>query len=179
MPKKILLIIAPENYRDEELEHPKEVFIQKGYDVEIASKGVESATGMLGGTTPVDLDISKVNTGDYEAVIFVGGSGSNVYFNDETAHNLAREMLSSDKVVGAICIAPSTLANAGLLDKKKATAFPSEEANLKQQGANYTGELVTVDGKIVTANGPKAAKDFGQKIVELLEGQNFQCVLNV
>lgn len=168
MTKKVLMIIAPENYQDNELGHPKEIFIQKGYDVTITSKGVENATGMLGGTTPVDIDISKVNVNDYDAIIFVGGSGSNAYFNDEPAHNIAKEAASAGKVLGAICIAPSTLANAGLLKGKNVTAFPSEESNLKEKGANYTGEPVTVDGLIVTGNGPSAAKAFGEKIVELL-----------
>ena len=169
MVKNILMIVAPENYRDEELEEPKKAFIARGYEITIASKGATTAKGMLGGSTTVDTDISQVKVEDYDVIVFVGGSGANVYFHDETAHNLAKNALSAGQILGAICIAPSTLANAGLLEGKNATAFSSEEQNLKEKGANFTGEEVTVDGKIVTASGPSAAEEFGNKIISLLE----------
>ena len=41
--------------------------------------------------------------------------------------------------------------------------------NIKNEGAIYTGNSVEVDGKIVTGNGPTAAKEFGEKIAELLK----------
>ena len=47
---KIVMIIAPENYRDEEFQEPKGVFEEKGFEVTVASKGVKEAKGMLGGT---------------------------------------------------------------------------------------------------------------------------------
>ena len=98
MSKKILMIIAPRNYRDEELQHPKEVFEQNGYEVIIASKGVNEANGSLGGTTSVNIDISEVNASDYDVVIFVGGSGSSIYFNDKAAHKIVKDAVSAGNV---------------------------------------------------------------------------------
>jgi protease I len=168
MSKKVLMIIAPQNYRDEELTVPKGVFQKKGCEVVIASKGIEDAIGMLGGKTYVDLDMAEVIPTDYDAIVFVGGGGANVYFNDERAFDIAKDAVAENKVLGAICIAPSILANAGVLKGKNVTASPSEEANLKQKGANYTGKPVEVDGKIVTAIGPNAAKEFGEEIMKKL-----------
>ncbi len=48
--KKIVMIIAHENYRDEELEVPLQMFKKAGVDVAIASTALTPATGMLGGT---------------------------------------------------------------------------------------------------------------------------------
>lgn len=169
MDKKILIIVAPEDYRDEELDLPREIFLQKGYDITIASKDTQTARGTSGGTTPVDVNVSQVKVNDYDAIVFVGGPGAEAYFSDAKAHSIAQESTKSGKVLAAICIAPSILANAGVLSGKSATAFPSEEDNLKEKGAKYTSEAVTVDGKIVTASGPGAASDFGKKIVNLLE----------
>ena len=166
--KKVVMIIAPENFRDEELMRPKEILQGYGAKVVIASKGVEVATGMLGASVPVDLDISDVNVDDYDAVIFVGGSGASTYFNDTTAHEIAKTAYEKGKVIGAICIAPSTLANAGVLNGKRATSWPSERKNLESKGATYVEQPVVVDGRIVTANGPSAASEFGKKIAELL-----------
>jgi len=75
------------------------------------------------------------------------------------------------KVIGAICIAPVTLANAGLLKGRKATVWASEKARIETKGAIYTGADVQVDDNIVTANGPNAAKAFGEALLKLLAKQ--------
>jgi protease I len=168
MAKKVLVVVAPQNFRDEELAEPKKVFEDAGFEVTFASKGTKTATGMLGARQSIDIDVSEAKAADFDSVVFIGGSGAAVYFDDANVIGLAREAYDSGKVVGAICIAPSILANAGVLEGKKATAFSSERSNLEEKGATYTADLVTVDGKIVTGNGPEAAKKFGEEIAKLL-----------
>ena len=167
--KKVLMVIAPQNFRDEEFFETRTALEEAGHQVTVASLGVDKATGMLGGEAAVDLDLKQVNAADYDAVVFVGGSGASVYFDHPEALKLARQAAQSDKLVAAICIAPSILANAGVLEGKQATSWPSEKENLEAKGANYTGEPVTVDGRFVTASGPTAAPQFGQTIAQLLE----------
>ncbi|MFH1972854.1 MAG: DJ-1/PfpI family protein [archaeon] len=169
MVKKILMVIAPINYRDEEFEEPKKVFKKKGYEVFVASKGVEQAKGVLGGIAEVDLEISEVQATNFDAIVFIGGAGASVYLEDKIAWSIARNAVSNGKILGAICIAPSILANAGVLNGKNATVWPSQQAHLETNGAKYSDNDVVVDGKIVTANGPKSAEKFGKKIVNLLE----------
>jgi protease I len=166
--KKILMIIAPDGFRDEEFLEPKQVFDNAGASVTVASKGVKTAKGKLGATANVDVDISAVNATDYDAVVFVGGPGTTVYFDDPAAHKIAKDSFTAGKLTAAICIAPSILANAGVLKGKKATAFESESDNIDAKSAGYTGRPITVDGNIVTANGPAVAKDFGEEIIKLL-----------
>lgn len=169
MAKKALIVIAPENFRDEEFLEPKSVLEAAGVEITVASKGVETAKGALGATAKVDKDISEVNAADYDAVIFVGGTGASTYFNDAQALKIATDAIGLNKVVGAICIAPSILANTGILQGKRATAFSSEEANLKAKGLTYTGEEVTQDGNIITGNGPDASTKFAQTIANELK----------
>lgn len=167
--KRILMVIAPNNFRDEEFQRPKAVFEDLGAQVTVASKGVKEARGMLGATVQVDIDLSQVEMRDYQALVFVGGSGAEVYFNDPLVLNLAKTAASQNKPIGAICIAPSILANAGLLKGKKATAFSSEASNLSAKGAIYTAAKVVQAGKIVTASGPEAARDFGETIAKIIK----------
>lgn len=167
--KKILMVVAPENFRDEEFFEPKEIFAAAGAEVVVSSKGVMEATGLLGGKARIDKDLSEVKASDVDAVVFVGGGGACDFFDEPLALNLAKTMYVAGKVVAGICVAPTILARAEVLNGRRATAFPSEQSTLEAAGAIYTGEAVTVDGQVVTARGPEAAKEFGHKIVEALK----------
>jgi len=155
--KRVLMVLAPKDFRDEEYLEPRRVLEEAGLEVKVGSKGVNTATGTLEATASVDQDLGQVKVEDYDGIVFIGGPGSSVYFNDTQALALAKTAYEQGKVVGAICIAPSILANSGILKGKKATCFPSEAENLKARGANYTAALVEVDGRVVTASGPQAA----------------------
>ena len=123
---------------------------------------------MLGGTAVADIVLSQANPSEYDAVVFVGGSGASAYFNDETALGLAQRAYEDGKVVAAICIAPNILAQAGLLEGKKATAYERVKSDLTEKGAVWSNESVVRDGRIITANGPAAARRFGEEIAKLL-----------
>jgi protease I len=166
--KKIVMIIVHKDFRDEEFEEPQEIFIKQGAEVTIASSSMETATGMLGARIKPDILVDDVKVEDYDAIVFVGGSGASEYWNNPTAHKIAKEAVESNKILCAICIAPVTLANAGVLDGKRATVYSSEEDKLEAKGANCTGKNVEVDGNIITGSGPDAAKKFGKAIVEAL-----------
>jgi protease I len=166
--KKIIMVIASKNFRDEELLEPKVVLTQQGALVKVASTITDTVQGMLGAKVKPDMLVKDIKPVDWDAIILVGGSGASQYWNDSSVHSLVKEFQKLGKIVGAICIAPVTLANAGILSGKKATVYESETKKLKDKGANYTGKNVERDGKIITANGPKAAKEFGETIAKAL-----------
>ncbi|MFQ3675016.1 MAG: DJ-1/PfpI family protein [Endomicrobiia bacterium] len=165
---KVLMIIAKTGFRDEEYFDPREVLQKAGIEIVTASSSLGEATGMLGGKTKVDTTIDKIKVSDYDGIIFVGGIGSKEYWNNSIAHQIVQEAVKHDKVLSAICIAPITLAYAGVLKGKKATVYESEIDKLKNLGAVYTGNKVEVDGKIVTGSGPAVAKLFGEKVRDVL-----------
>jgi protease I len=168
MAKRVLMIIAFEGFRDEEYTEPKKVLEKSRIEVTTASSQVGIAKGKLGLSAKVDLPLKEVNVPDYDAIIFVGGPGSYDYFDDPLAQGIAKDAVKEQKILAAICAAPSILANAGLLKGVKATCFSGEADNLKNQGAHYSPSGLEADGKIITADGPAHAKQFGEKIVKAL-----------
>jgi protease I len=166
--KKVVMIIAPENFRDEELLEPQKILTEKGVSVKIASASLEMAKGMLGAEVKPDMVISDIKPEEWDAIILVGGSGASKYWDDASVHAILNDAVKLNKIVGAICIAPVTCANAGILAGKQATVFESEADKLKDKGAKYTGASVQKDGNIITANGPPAAKEFGNAIAQAL-----------
>lgn len=164
----VAMIIAQEIFRDEEYAEPRQVLESRGASVTTASVSAGECIGKLGMRATADVALHDISTRPWDAVLFIGGAGAQVFFDDPDAHRLARGTLDAGGVVGAICIAPSTLAHAGMLDGRSATAFASQEADLRAHGARWTGDPVTVDGRVVTANGPAAATAFGEAVAELL-----------
>jgi protease I len=167
--KKAVFITAAEIFRDEEYFHPKEVLEKAGIEVKTASIKTGELKGKLGAIAISDMLIDDVKRDDFDALVFIGGGGASVFFNNPIALRLAQEFHICGKIAASICIAGVTLANAGILKGKKATAYIDGKDDLIKGGAIWTGAPVEVDGNIITANGPAAAKDFGKALVERLK----------
>jgi len=166
--KKALMIIASHDFRDEELFKPRELFIQEGIEVVLASSSLKNSRGMLGKIAQPDILIEEVKVEEFDVIVFVGGSGSSEYWDSPVAMEIAKKSLSLGKLICAICIAPVILANAGILYGKKATVYPSEIDRLKAKGAIYTEKDVVIDGNIITGKGPHSAREFGETIIKIL-----------
>lgn len=171
--KKIAMIIAFRDFQDQEYFVPKGVLERAGAEVKTASAEKGTAIGAGGGEAEIDLLVSEIKPADFDAVVFIGGSGAVKYLDNEDSYKIAKETVFQNKVLGAICIAPTILAKAGVLSGKKATVWSgrldkSPIKILEQNGAEYVAVPVAVDGKIITANGPGAAQEFGEKINEAL-----------
>jgi protease I len=163
------MVIPPERFRDVELSDTRSVLEAGGHDVVVASTLVGECPGSRGGHVRAGAALEAQRAADYDAIVFVGGSGSKLLGHDEDALRLAREAADGGKVLGAICLAPVILGNAGVLRGREATVAGAEARTIEACGASYTGPGVTVDGNIVTANGPKSSTLFGQRLGELLE----------
>ena len=174
--KRIAMIIAPENYRDEEFQIPYEYFKEKGAEVDVFSTRKGTATGMLGGSFEVEKTLDELNVDEYDAIVFVGGSGTPIVRSNDTALKIAKEAAEKGKVLGAICWSPTVLAKAGVLKGKRATVWLGDDPEygmktsevLEKYGAVYTGEGHTIDGNIVTAKGPRYAEYYAKDIEKLL-----------
>lgn len=164
---KVLVVIAQEGYQDVELEGTRNGLLKADFEVVLASKEKGSCAGKFGGQEEAAIAIRDVDISEYDRVAFVGGPGAGAFASDPDALHLAQETVRAGKPLGAICVAPTILAKARVLSGKRATVWDSggqQAGILEQYGAEYTGEPVTVDGMIVTANGPDAAVEFGKTI---------------
>ena len=169
MKKTVVLVIASRNFRDKELFDTKKSLEKGGITTVIASSSLNKATGVEGNTVQPDILLKDVNMDKYDGIAFIGGIGSQEYWDDPTAHAVATKAYAKGKIVAAICMAPVTLAKAGLLNGKKFNVWESEVETIKKLGGRYYPEPVVTDGNIVTGPNADAALAFGQKIAEMLK----------
>lgn len=169
---KILMIVAPRDFRDEEYFVPKGIWEKANWRVETASSTLGIAYGKQGGQATVDFLIEQVEVKDYRAIVLVGGPGARSYLKDLNLHRLLKQAAAAGIVLAAICIAPLVFASAGILLGKKATVWSSPDDQtavkaLEERGARYLDQSVVVDGRLVTANGPAAARAFAEAVLNL------------
>lgn len=178
---RILMVIAPVDFRDEELFVPRAMFQRRGWDATTVSTQTGEASGMMGGVEHVDTTLDDVTLADFHALVVVGGMGSPEYlWENAKLRSMVQTMESDGKVVGAICLSGAVLGLAGVLEGKQATVWetPDSRAAIEKNGGVFTGEPVTVDGRIVTANGPEAAEAFGHAMIKAIEATIPAEVLN-
>lgn len=164
---KALLIIAQQGYQDKELEGTATGLTDAGFEIVLASKEEGYCEGKLGGTQQASIAMRDVKVSEYDRIAFIGGPGAAALAEDPDALKIANDAYRADMPLGAICIAPTILAKAHVLDGKRATVWNADGKQaslLEQYGAEFTDESVTIDGKIVTGNGPDAAEEFGRTI---------------
>lgn len=170
--KKILLVIAQEQFRDEECFVPKQIFETAGAKVTVAAESANLAKGALGGTIKPDISISEAEIDDYDAIVISGGGGARKYlWDNRRLRDLVKEADSKKKVVSAICISPVVLARAGVLKGNESTVFNSPDTvdELKKHGAVYQDRDVVVSGRIITGRDPKSAQAFGKAVLKALK----------
>jgi|GEM_PF-160824 len=165
--KRVLMVVAPEGYKEDELSVPSGIFKELGAEVVVASTRTCTgiARGMSGGEVAVNLSIGDVNLSEleseYDAIVIVGGVGSMRYlWDDSDLRNMVRAAYDSHKTVAAICLSPVVLARAGILQDKECTAFITAKQELIKNGGKYLDKGVVVSGNIVTAKGPEYATEF-------------------
>lgn len=166
--KTVVFVIAWRGFRDEELLVPSRLLLALGARTRVASSALGDALGVLGARIPVDLLYTAIRPVETDALVLVGGEGATEFFDDRAAHGLVREVLAAGRVVGAICFAGSTLANAGVLEGRAATAFPTRAAHLRAKGARWSEAGVVRDGRLITAQGPESSEGFGKELIAAL-----------
>ena len=119
-----------------------------------------------------DALIENVDFSDVNMIVLPGGRiGTDNLAKNDIVLQKCREF-SENRIVAAICAAPSILANLGLLDGKNATCHPDYET--KMAGAVLTGEDVVSSRNIITARGLGAAFQFAFELLCRLLGKDSQ-----
>lgn len=164
---RVLIVVPPERFRDEELFVTQGVLEDAGHSMLVASTQAGTCPGSRGGSV-MAVDLRSPQCVEFDALVLIGGGGTRLLFDNDELHELICSAVREGKVVAAICLAPVVLARAGVLAGRRATVAGTFATELERRGATYTGPGVCVDGKVVTANAPKASQAFGEAIVGTL-----------
>jgi len=167
---KKIAILTETGFEEAELTSPKKALEDAGATVHIVSmqdkvRGWDHDHWSI--ELPVDVNLAKAKTGDYDALMIPGGViNPDAMRRQKEYVAFAAAFLQSGKPVAAICHGPQLLIETGLLKGKEMTSFPSIKTDLINAGVNWKDEEVVVDNGLVTSRSPKDLAAFNYKMVE-------------
>lgn len=165
---KILFILMPE-HKKEEFQVPHKMLIDAGHAVDIA--------GLDASQPEPNLMLANLTTNDfeqYDALVIPGGPGSKKYlWGNDQVHDAIKYFHEQHKIIAAICYAVIAVVQTGILRNKHATVYVTDEAKaiLEEYGVRFSkdGCVALAPEKIITAQGPPNAQEFGQAIIDMLK----------
>ena len=158
----------------EELEAISIIDILRRADIDVVVAGLAAGVVKASRGTNVvpDMTFDDALQRDYDMVVLPGGMPGAANLNEDArVHELLKKMANSGKFTGAICAAPMVLANAGVLDGKRATSYPGFVDKMDLPTVTYTGGAVERDGMVITSRGAGTALDFALALVDALAGR--------
>jgi protease I len=167
-------------FEEVELAEPWKALEQAGAELELVSLEEGEIQGFnhydKAGSFKVDKTVEEVMASDYDGLVLPGGVGNpdNLRQN-ENAVAFVRDFFEQGKPVGAICHAPWTLVEAGVVRGRTLTSFPSLQTDIRNAGGNWVDEEVHVDNGLVTSRRPDDIPSFNRKLIEeFAEGRHEQ-----
>jgi protease I len=165
-------ILAANGMEQVEYEQPRAAVTQAGAEVRLVSiedDKVQAMNGDIdkGDTFDVDLQVSQARPEDFDALILPGGTiNPDRLRADPDAVRFVRSFVESGKPVAAICHGPWTLAEAGVVQGRRITSYPSIRTDLRNAGADVVDEEVVVDDNLITSRNPGDLQAFCNALVE-------------
>ena len=176
--KKVAFLVANEGIEQVELTEPWKAVEEAGGSPELIApeSGEAQAFNHLdkADTFSVDKTVAEADAGDYDGLVLPGGVANPDNLRmDSDAVAFARAFFEAGKPVAAICHAPWTLVEAGVVDGRTLTSWPSLQTDIRNAGGTWVDEEVHVDAGFVTSRNPDDLPAFCEKLVEeIAEGEH-------
>jgi 4-methyl-5(b-hydroxyethyl)-thiazole monophosphate biosynthesis len=157
----------------EELEAITVIDLLRRAGLEVVSAGLDAqpVKASRGVVLVPDTTLDEVLAESFDMIVLPGGlPGADHLNQDPRIHTLLQTMHQTGKHIAAICAAPKVLASAGLLQGRRATAYPGTLEKTGQAGIAIDSGAVVRDGTVITSRGPGTAMDFALELIEVLAG---------
>ena len=169
-----ILIMATNRFEESELFGPRDMLLEEGAKVTLASLDMAEIMGTVhdepGRKIVPDLTIAAVKESDYDALLLPGGVCNPDRLRMEPgAVALVKAFVAAGKPVAAICHGPWLLVEADVVRGKKVTCWPSITTDLRNAGATVVDEAAVTDGGLVTSRKPDDVPAFTAALIALVE----------
>lgn len=149
-----------------------DLLVRAGITVTTCGLDDQPVKASRGITIIPDTSIDKVLNQSFDLIVLPGGlPGADHLRDNAQIQTLLKKQAADNKYIAAICAAPKALAQAGVLEGKKATSFPGVLAALDNPNIVISENAVEIDGNVITSRSAGTAMEFALSLIELLEGK--------
>ncbi len=167
----MVYIFLAEGFEEIEALAPLDIMRRAGIEVKTVGVTGEYVTGAHKITIKADVFTNEVEYAGMEAVILPGGlPGTTNLEKDNCVQGAIDYAVENNKLICAICAAPSILGHKGLLNNREATCYPGFEDSFG--GGKYLKQSVVKSDNFITSNGMGSAYEFGFAITAYLTSQD-------
>jgi protease I len=169
-----IAVLATDGFEHSELTEPKRLLEEAGAEVQVIAPGeARQIKGWKGGdwagSVPVDIHLDQADAADFDALVLPGGViNPDKLRTQPAAVALVQAFAKAGKPVAAICHGPWTLINAGQVEGRKLTSWPSLRVDLENAGAQWQDSEVVRDGNLITSRKPDDIPAFANALIEAL-----------
>ncbi|MDR7233928.1 type 1 glutamine amidotransferase domain-containing protein [Agrococcus sediminis] len=164
--KKVAFVLT-DGYEDSELTSPWEAVQGAGGQPTLLAPKDGQVEGKKGHTQAVDGPVSGADASDYDALVLPGGVVNADHLRmDEDAVALVRGFVESGKPIGVICHGAWILIEAGGVEGRTITSYPSLRTDLRNAGAEWVDQEVATDKGLVSSRTPDDLPAFNAKVLE-------------
>lgn len=177
---KRVAVLVTTGFEQSEMTSPREALEKAGAQADLISPAGDTVRAWdetdWGETFDVDVELKKAKPEDYDALVLPGGvMNPDKLRIDKKAVEFVRAFFEEQKPIAAICHGPWTLIEAGAVDGRRMTSWPSLQTDLRNAGADWVDEQVVVDNGLVTSRKPADLTAFNKKMLEeFAEGKHAQ-----
>ena len=166
---KIALLVTT-GFEEVELTKPREALQETGAETHLVSPKEGPITAWdiddWGDDFEVDILLEDAEPNNYDALVLPGGVLNPDHLRvDKKAVAFTKSFFEAGKPVAAICHGPWTLIEAGVVEGRRMTSYPSLRTDLINAGADWVDEEVVVDDKLVTSRNPDDLPAFNEEII--------------
>jgi protease I len=168
------MIIATDGFEQSELDKPKAKLEQAGFETVVVSLEDGEIKGWdqkdWGRPVKVDMTVDEVEATDFDALLLPGGQmNPDILRMNDRVVKLVKDFDQAGKPIAAICHGPWLLVEAGIVEGKTVTSWPSVRTDLRNAGANVVDQAVATDGNIITSRKPEDIPAFSEALIAALE----------
>ena len=121
-----------------------------------------------GDSVKVDKTVDEISSCEgYDALLLPGGQmNPDILRMNDQAVKIVKMFAKTNKPIAAICHAPWLLAEAGLIEGKTVTSWPSIRTDLENAGAKVVDQEVVTDGNLITSRKPEDIPAFSKALID-------------
>ena len=172
--RRVLAIVTNYGVEQDELVVPTRALRDAGATVVVAAQSTAPVETLVGDKDPgeavrPDTTIEEVDASEFDLLLVPGGTiNADTLRQDAGAVSIASSFAASGRPIAAICHGPWLLVEAGLVEGKELTSFPSLTTDIRNAGGSWSDASVITDVEegftLVTSRTPDDLDDFVREL---------------